>query len=930
MKAMQRLLRAGLFAVLALALGAAATFARQTQNGTLRGQVTDEFGGTIVGATVTASNAGGVEKTATTNGDGVYAISGLAPGTYTVRATAGGFAMFEDAGFEVSAGARNTLDIKLSVALQKEEVTVAVDSGISTAPESNADALVLRGKDLEALPDDPEDLSSALTALAGPSAGPNGGQIYIDGFTGGRLPPKESIREVRINQNPYNAENDRPGFGRVDILTRPGMDKFRGGINTSFGDEALNSRNPFAPARTDYQSRSIGFNLSGPIISKKSSFFVDFQTRAEDDNDVITATVLDPLTLAPTAFDLAVLTPRRFTTFSPRFDYAFNQNHTLVARYSYTQSSNLAGIGGFSLQSRAFDTSSKEHNVQLTMTDVLNATTINETRFQFNHARRGQEGDNSTPAIQVLDAFTGGGAFVGLSFNQENRWELQNYTTHTHRAHTMRFGVRLRGVRLTDVSDSNFNGTFTFTSLDQYRSAVTGGVALPSQFTVSGGDPEARVSQYDLGAFFQDEWRIRPNFSMTMGLRYETQSNISSHLNLAPRIFFAWAPGGTSTGTINPFGGGAGQPKFVIRGGFGIFYDRFGEGGTLQANRFSGLGQQRFVVSDPTRLSGVVFTPTGVVASTIPTVEELSGFLVPQTVTRVSDELQAPRTVMTAVQAERQLPGNWTIFGVFFNYRQQRVFRQRNVNAFLPGTFAFGDPSRPGVRPNPAEGDVYQYESTGKFNDYRLQVGVRNQIRPGFSVFANYNTGKATSDTDCIFGGIGGCFPADSYDLSNENGRVAFFARHQFHFGGNLAIPKLKLSLNPFIIARTGQFFNIISGVDRNGDGIFNDRPAFADAQTTTADLVHTQWGDFDRNPKPGQTIIPRNLGEGPAFLSINLGVSRTFSFGNKPGAAGVASAAAPQGGGARPGGPGGPGGGGGAVRVGGPGGPGGGPGGAG
>ena len=912
--------------VSALCVPAAA--ARQSA-GTLRGQVADEFGGVVIGATVTAVSAEGVEKTATTNDEGVYTFAGLAPGRYTVRAVAGGFALSETADVEVTAGARRTLDIKLGVTLQQEEVTVAAEGGLNTSAESNADAIVLRGKDLDVLPDDPEDMAAALTALAGPSAGPNGGQIYIDGFTGGRLPPKEAIREVRVSQNPLNAENDRPGFGRVDILTRPGMDQFRGSGAMSFADEALNARNPFAPARADYQSRNFAFSLSGPIVSKKSSFFADFHRRDEDDNDVITATVLDPSTLAAEDFRQTVLTPRRFTTFSPRFDYAFNQNHTLVARYSYSSTTNLTGVGGFNLLSRAFTTASREHNLQLTETAVVNASTINETRFQFTHARREQAGDNALPGLQVSDAFAGGGAPFGLSFNEENRWELQNYTTHTRGTHTLRFGARLRGVRLTDVADNNFNGTFTFASLADYRSAIEGGGGRPEQFTVAGGESEFRVSQYDVGAFVQDEWRIRPNFSLTLGLRYETQSNISSHLNLAPRIFFAWAPGGTSTGQM--FGGGSNQPKFVIRGGFGVFYDRFNESGTLQASRFSGDGQERYVITNRTPqeraiLESVVFTPGGgVVGETVPTVEGLAGFLQPQALQRVSPDLQAPRTTLAAVQVERQLPKNFSVFAVFFNYRQQRVFRQRNVNAFLPGTFALPDPSdpddegRPGVRPDPTRGDIYEYESTGRFNDYRLQVGVRNQLSRALSLFANYSTGLAKSDTDCAFGSLGGCFPADSYDLSSEFGRVSFFARHQLFLGGQIGLPVLKLSLNPLVVARTGQFFNITTGRDLNGDGIINDRPAFADSQTAPADLRVTEWGSFDVRPKSGQTIIPRNLGEGPAFFSVNLGVSRTFGFGDLPGAGGAAAAA--QGGGPRGGG--GPGGGG--VRVvGGPGGPGG------
>ncbi|HEX6623689.1 MAG TPA: hypothetical protein VF064_08255, partial [Pyrinomonadaceae bacterium] len=574
-----------------------------------------------------------------------------------------------------------------------------------------------------------------------------------------------------------------------------------------------------------------------------------------------------------------------------------------------------------------------------TETAVINPSTVNETRFQFTDSRREQTGDNLLPTFQVSEAFTGGGAPLGFTSYSEKRWELQNYTTHTRGAHTFRFGARLRGVRLTDITDTNFNGTVLVSGgvaprLDAAGNVIIGGDGLPvldpitslerlqrtldlqrdgftgaalvargggaAQFTLAGGETEARVSQFDFGGFFQDEWRIRPNLLLTLGLRYENQSNLSSHVNLGPRIFFAWAPGGTTTGSLL---GGPNQPKFVIRGGFGVFYDRFGENGTLQALRFGGDGQDRFVVDDPDILGNIVLTPTGVVPGSIPTVGELSAFLQPQAITRIADNLEAPRTVLTALQVERQLPKNFTVFALFFNYRQQRVFRQRNVNACLPGTFVRGVSCD---RPDDAAGDIYQYESTGKFNDYRFQMGIRNQLRPGFSLFANYNTGKATADTDCIFGGLGGCFPADSYDLSGENGRVAFFSRHQVFIGGNIAIPKLKLSLNPFVTARTGQFFNITTGIDRNGDGIFNDRPAFADAQTPAADLRVTEWGNFDIRPKSGQTIIPRNYGEGPSTIAINLGISRTFSFGDMPRPAGAAPAGAapaggPQGGGAPP-----------------------------
>jgi hypothetical protein len=893
--------------LLLLALSAAVSYG-QTGTG-IRGQVTDELGGVIVGATVTIIDQSGAEKTAVTNEEGVYVFTGLAPGKYTVRIAQPGFAPFENSEVSITAGRREQLDIKLSVTIEEQKVNVADDRSLSTDSENNANAIVLKGRDLDVLPDDPDDLAAALTALAGPSAGPNGGQIYIDGFTGGRMPPKQAIREVRVNQNPLNAENDQPGFGRIDILTRPGFGKLTGSAGMNFMDESFNARNPFAPSRTAFQQRLYSFTLSGPIQKQRSSFFVDFQKRDTDDNDIINAVVLDP-NLNPVSFREGVLVPRRFTTFSPRFDYAINQNNTLVMRYTYSRTSfDNTGVGGFNLASRATDSVNTEHTFQLTETAVVNPQWINETRFQFIRRTGEQVGDNSIPAINVSGSFTSGGSFIGQAFNKESRWELQNYSTGTVGRHIIRFGARLRGVRLTDISDANFNGTFTFggltgiTSIEQYRQTIlnTAGF-VPSQFTLAGGNPEASVSQVDLGLFVQDEWRIRPNFNVTLGLRYENQSNISSNFNLAPRIFFAWAPGGSTTGTIGQFG--AGQPKFVIRGGVGVFFDRLSEQAALQENRFDGTSQQRFIVPgfivdaqgnrvvNPV-LDNVVFNADGtVVQSTVPTLAQLQAFQAIQSRTVVANNYQAPRSFLAAINVERQLPYNFTVFAVLFSYNQRHSLVMRNINAPLPGVFdAQGRP----VRPNPGQGDVYQYESSARFNDIRFQAGVRNQLSRNFSVFANYQTGRPTSNTDCVFGGQGGCFPANSYDLNGDFGRVAFFPRHRAFIGGNYTVQRLGLNISPFVVMSTGNFFNIITGRDNNGDGIFNDRPAFVSATTRPEDIRVTRFGTFDINPAVGTPLIPRNYGEGPSFFIFNLNMSRTFGFGDMPGAN---SAAAAQGGG--------------------------------
>src|SRR5215213_3142583 len=451
-------------AALAVLLFSLCAVAQQSL-GTLRGNVKDELGGVIIGATVTVADAAGVEKTAETDEQGNYAFSGLAPGRYTVRILHEGFAPYENLAVEVQAGRTDPLDIVLTVAIEQEEVTVTAEAPVGTEAESQAGAVVLRGEDLDALPDDPDDLAEALQALAGPGAGSSedGAQIYVDGFTGGRLPPKESIREIRINRNPFSAEYDRLGYGRVEIFTKPGTDKYRGQAFFNFNDESLNARSPFATTRAPYQSRRYGGNISGPLSAKRASFFLDFERRETDDNEVVRAIVLDPSSLNPFNFNQSVLTPDRRTTFSPRLDYQINPTNTLVARYTFEQGTSLnSGVSDFNLPTRAFDTENTQHTLQLTETAVINQKVINETRFQFESDRRRQEGGTEAPVIRVLESFTGGGAQNALSSNDQKRFELQNYTSWTVGGHSLKAGARLRADRVTDVSQQNFAGTFTF------------------------------------------------------------------------------------------------------------------------------------------------------------------------------------------------------------------------------------------------------------------------------------------------------------------------------------------------------------------------------------------------------------------------------------------------------------------------------------
>src|SRR5690242_2176151 len=863
---------------------AAGIASAQERPGSLRGQVLDELGGAIVGATVTAVDAKGTEKTVTTNDNGVYTISGLAPGKYTVRAVNAGFAMTETPDVEVVSGKPVQHDITLKVAIEEQKVTVNTDNReLSTEPENNAGAIVLKDQDIDALPDDPDDLAAALQALAGPSAGPNGGQIFVDGFTGGRLPPRASIREIRINSNPFSAEYDRLGFGRIEILTKPGTDRFRGQASFNFNDDALNARNPFADSRPAIQTRQYGGNFSGPISKKKASFFIDFDKRDIDDASLIVATVLDANNnIVP--FSDTFATPSRRTTFSPRIDYQLNASNTLVGRYNYTRTTRVTGVGGFSLPSRAYNTEQTEQNVQLTETSIISKTIVNETRFQFEHSRNLQNADNSIPTIEVQDAFTGGGSQIGQSHSTNDEAELTNNTSFSMGQHSLKVGGRLRWVRDSQFSPQNFGGTFTFsgglgdlTSIERYRTTLllqaqgaspaqiraAGGGA--SQFRLSAGNPESEVSQWDFGGYFQDDWKVRPNLTLSLGMRYENQSNIDSNFNFAPRVGFAWQPGGP-------------QAKTVVRGGYGIFYDRVSENLTMTALRLNGINQQQFTVLNPD------FFPT------IPTVDQLLAFSVPGTVYRLQEGIRPSYTMQSVMSVERQLPHNFTVAASYINVRTLHVLRTRPLNAPLPGTFIPNVPNS-GIRPlncadfiptdvNPSPTcNVFEYDSSGRYSQNQFIVNFSSRLHRNASVNAYYVLGFAKSDTDGI-----GSFPANPYDFSTEYGRASGDIRHRFVMTGNIRVP-WGISLNPLIFVQSGRPFNIILGRDLNGDTVINERPAFApaDADCSQTKLFRcTPFGNFKLTFAPGDVMIPRNLAEGPGSTTVNLRVSKTWSFGSE------------------------------------------------
>jgi Carboxypeptidase regulatory-like domain len=900
----------------------------------LHGVVTDESGAVIPGAHVTVSNATGPVKSVVSSDNGDYSIAGLSPGKYTVSAASPGLQQIQPMAIDLS-GSGATANLQLTVAAEKQEVTVQENSGpaVSVDPSQNAGALVLRGADLQALSDDPDDLQADLQALAGPSAGPSGGQIYIDGFTGGTLPSKDSIREIRINQNPFSPEFDKLGYGRIEILTKPGTDKLHGNVFADFGDDIFNSRNPYAAEKAPFLQRNFGGSLSG-ALGKKASFFVDVQDRDIDNGNVINVVAVDPNTFAIVPYNTVFEAPQNRFRISPRIDYQLSKNNTLTMRYGYTRNDlEDQGVGNLSLTSRAYNSLDTDHTVQLVETAILSSKVINETRFQLYHENTTELASNALPGVTVAGAFNGGGAQVGHTVDTENHYEFQNYTTVSGGAHTWKFGVRVRAVTIDSTSPKNFGGSYTFngayapildanglpvapgaqcdqanpdpagcqllTSIQAYqRTLFLQQIGLnaaqiqklgggPSQFSIATGNPLASVDQVDIGAFVGDDWRVRPNLTLSLGLRYETQTNIHDWHDWAPRIGFAWAPGQNKN---NP------RPKTVLRGGFGMFYDRFGEQNVLTAERYNGILQQQYVITQSS-LNPIPFTPdvAGVPPGLTPTAS-------PQTIQQIDSNLRAPYIIQEALTVERQLPKNTTVSVSYVNSHGVHELRSQDINAPIQGTYT--GPGT-GIYPFGNANPVLLMESSGIYNQWQLITNVRTQVNKRISLNGYYQYGRAKSNTDGV-----NTLPSNPYSMDGEYGPSSLDSHNRAFVGGTISAP-LGLQLAPFITAESGAPFNITTGTDPYGTTLFNARPGISSVPTKYLfDGIY-----LNPNPNPGDPILPRNFGRSPGSVNVNLRVSRTFGFGGSREAARNNNRNNPDfgggGGGGRPGGGGFPGGGG-------------------
>lgn len=819
----------------------------------IQGEITDQNAAVVVGATVNLIQSERMIQTAASDERGRFVFKNLAAGVYILRVEAKSFAVHEETVTIENAQKSYRLTVTLFPEIN-ETVTVDDSSASILDSERAAGTLRLTQKEIEALPDDPDALNEQLQQLAATSgSAPGGAVVTVDGFlAGGRVPPKSAIQSVRVNPNIYSAEYDTPPFrgGRVEITTKPGASKLSGSAFFNFNDDALNARESFAARRAETSTRQYGFQLGAPIVKKRSGFFLDFEKRDINDAAIINAITLDG------NFVANVPTPKRLALGSARADWQIGANRTQIFRFDFN-SNKLAGqgAGGFNLPERAFDVRQNEQNFRFTDSVALNAETANELRVGLTFQKYAQRAVSDEKITSVAGAFTSGGANLQFLERDEKRVEIVDNLFISAGKHNLKAGAQITFRRVSDSRIDNPNGTFYFggatlggeniSALEQYRRALLSQIA-PTRFSVTLGTSSVAVNQWRVAFFAQDEWRLRKNISLSLGLRYEAQTAPADFSGFAPRIGIAYTPDK--------------KQNWVIRARAGIFYERVGEGLTLETLRLDG-GRQREILIDnpsfPNPFSG------GAISNSTNTI-------------RIFDEdLRPPASLQMRVEVERQLPRGWRVSSNYSWTNGWFDLRSRNINAPLI-TSANPDP-RTAPRPFGGDTNILQFESSGKTRGQVFFVGVFQSTGKFLTLSSGYLNFNFKTNADTPF-----FLPQSSYDDSGEWARPFWQSRHLVFITSIFNLPqKVRAAVN--INAASGRPFNITTGRDNNGDGNFNDRPSLTDS--ANSQVFSTRFGLLAPNVVNGN--LSRNAGTNPGGVTVDLNVSRAFIIGKQTGESG-------------------------------------------
>jgi hypothetical protein len=747
------------------------------------GVVQDETGGVLPNAHADlVTSAGAVVASVVTDTQGRFHFDAVPVGRYQVRVT---FERFTPATVSASVGARPvaTLKVVLHLAEFKEGVTVSTEvEQVSTAPTDNVSAIKVDRKMLDSLPIFDQDYIGALSNFLDPgSLGSGGATLVVNGMEVSALRVSASaIQQIKINQDPYAAEYGRPGRGRIDILTSPGGQQYHGEFNTVVRDARLDARNAFAATKPAEQKRIFEGMLGGPLgTTGKTSFVLSANDQTDDQQAIVFATGLtgpiQDLVPQPSTQGLVSLaithqiSPSALISITPSYEYEANDNR---------------GVGGTTLASAGSIFRHREEQVRFTYQTSWHKNWLNQFQVLVGHEREPTTSVSPDRGIVVAGAFTGGGAQGDLT-RTETHTQLNESLTWSAGHHTVQAGLQLPDWSRRGFYDrTNFGGTYFFSSLQAYAAGQ------PYAFTEQQGNGTLALLEKQIGLYVKDDWQVRSNLSLSLGLRYDWQNYFHDDDNFGPRVSFAYAPHGSKAN--------------VVRGGVGLFSDRSGPVILAELLHSERGDLTRFVVTNPS------FPDPGPALAAEP-----------PSITQLAPGVQIPRTLQFSLNLDHQIRKGLTASIGYTGAHGYHLFRSRDVNAPPPPLFI--------ERPNPAYGAIRQIESTGHQTTQAVSVTIRGQVTRWFNGQTQYTLSRAFNDTSGL-----NSYPANDYDLTGEWGRADFDRRHKFVLLGRTTVPRLP-DLGVSLTMNSAGPYTELLGSDLYSNGRGGARPLGVGRNTLTA-----------------------------------------------------------------------------------------------
>ena len=793
----------------AFAPGAAAPAPHPSQS--VRGTVADTTGAIIPGAEIDLVDSGGASVSKiNSDASGAFQLIPPHPGNYTLVVSEPGFKTVQipvtfaaPVASGLAAKPAAPVRVVLPVASVATNVEVNADTNHDlTSTDANSDSSNLSDQDLKALPIFDNDFVTAMSAFLDSNVTSTGGSgLIVDGVEANRSTVSASaVQQVLINQDPYSARYYYPGRGQMEIITKSVADHYHGQFNFYFRDSAMNAQNALAPSKPFEQRRIYEGHVTGPIPHAKSSSFLVSFNRAEEDQDSVVAATLAPTVADPTgAYNANVPAPTRDTEFSTRAGHLFGDRYSSYVQYSYEDwTGQNQGVGGQTLSAGGYNSEYREDDLVAHLDAAYSADLLNQTSVV---GERTSDRDSDTvegPRISLPGDFLSGSA-QSDSLGTQYNFRFTDIVSWTRGRNLVKFGIGVPHMSRRAYDDqTNELGTYTFgptlaadgvtvlqSTFQNYANN------LPSSFSQNTGDIHFIYHQQELGAFVQDQIKINNRLSITPGLRYDWQNFLAQdRLGFSPRASFAWA--------VDP------KSRLIVRGGGGIYYDRFGGGPLLDLVRYQNARRRSVVVS---------LNPSTLPASgCVPISECITLGAQPPSLAQLPPNAPLPYEIAYGLSVERPFGESATATISVYSARGIHTFRSVDVNAPTPE-------SDYTLRPNPAYGLIRQMQPEAYYEGYGMDISYRGRLNKYFTGFSRYTWSHYESNTSGI-----NWYPQNQLDPGDEWSNSSFDQRQRLNMYAMLN-PKSVLNLAVGVFASSGSPWSVLTGTDYYGDGLFNTRP---------------------------------------------------------------------------------------------------------